>query len=95
MASAEWPGWRGPNHDGKSLDTGLLKEWPSGPKLLWKADDIGVGFSSVAVAGGKVYISGDRDGKLMIFAFDLDGKLLWKAEHERGAAGPTAPGPRR
>lgn len=88
-AEPDWPCWLGPNHDGKSLDTGLLKTWPAeGPKLLWKADDIGVGFSSVAVAGGKVYISGDRNHKLMIFALDLDGKLLWKAEHGQGRGGP-------
>ena len=88
-ADSEWPNWLGPNHDGKSLDTGLLKKWPAaGPEMLWKVDDIGAGFSSVAVAGGKVYISGDRDGKLMIFAFDLDGKPLWKAEHGQGRGGP-------
>ena len=30
----DWPQWRGPNRDGKSSDTGLLKEWPEdGPKL--------------------------------------------------------------
>jgi len=27
--AAEWPWWRGTNHDGKSPDTGLLKEWPA------------------------------------------------------------------
>ena len=81
-AAADWPGWRGPNRDGKSPDTGLLKEWPDdGPKLLWKVDGIGDGFSSVAVVGGKVYITGDKDGKLTIFAFDLDGKPQWKVEH--------------
>ena len=94
-ADSEWPSWLGPNHDGKSLDTGLLKKWPAaGPKLLWKAENIGRGFSSVAVAGGKVFISGDRDGKLMIFAFDLDGKPLWKAEcgknyHDGAQASPV------
>jgi outer membrane protein assembly factor BamB len=88
-AKAEWPCWRGPNHDGKSLDKGLLKQWPDdGPSLLWKVDDIGAGFSSVAVTGGKVFISGDRDGKLMIFAFDLDGNPSWKAEHGTGRGGP-------
>ena len=88
-ADTEWPGWRGPNRDGKSADRGLLKEWPAeGPKLLWKVDDIGVGFSSVAVTGGKVYISGDQDGKLTIFALDLAGKHLWKADLGQGRGGP-------
>ena len=88
-AESDWPGWLGPNRDGKSLDTGLLKQWPAeGPKLLWKVDDIGVGFSSVAVTAGKVYITGDRDGKLMISTFDLDGKPLWNTEHGRSRGGP-------
>ncbi len=88
-AESYWPGWLGPNRDGKSLDTGLLKQWPAeGPTLLWKIDGIGVGFSSVAVTGGKVYITGDRDGKLTISAFNLDGKLLWNAEHGQGRGGP-------
>jgi outer membrane protein assembly factor BamB len=88
-ADQDWPGWLGPHRDGKSPDTGLLKRWPAaGPELLWKVEDIGVGFSSVSVADGKIYISGDKDGKLMIFALDLDGKLLWKAAHGKGRGGP-------
>ncbi len=88
-AGSDWPGWLGPNRDGKSRDTGLLKQWPAeGPRLLWKVDGIGVGFSSVAVTGGKVYISGDRDGKLTISAFDLDGKPLWETDHSQGRGGP-------
>ena len=39
---ADWPQWRGPNRDGISKETGLLKEWPkAGPKLLWKAEGLG------------------------------------------------------
>ncbi|HPD15051.1 MAG TPA: PQQ-like beta-propeller repeat protein [Planctomycetota bacterium] len=88
-SGTDWPGWRGPNRDAKSLETGLLKEWPEGgPKLLWEVNDIGVGFSSVAVVGGTVYISGDQGGKLMIFALDLNGKHLWKAEHGGACGGP-------
>lgn len=86
---AEWPCWLGPNHDGKSLDRGLLKQWPDdGPTLLWEASGIGVGFSSVAVTGGKVYISGDKDGKLVLTSFDMEGKQLWKAECGRSRGGP-------
>ena len=49
-AAAEWPCWRGPDRNGISPDTGLLKQWPEGgPKLLWKVDGLGKGFSTVAV----------------------------------------------
>jgi len=96
--AADWPGWRGPNRDGKSPDTGLLKEWPAnGPTQLWKADDIGKGYSSVAVAGGTVYVTGDDEGKLRLFAFDLEGKKkwavdvepAWRGDHPGARATPT------
>jgi outer membrane protein assembly factor BamB len=77
--TANWPGWLGPNRDGKSPDTGLLKQWPEGgPKLLWKVTDLGRGFSNVSVVDGIVYTTGDTSDNLVLFAFDLDGTLLWK-----------------
>jgi outer membrane protein assembly factor BamB len=76
---AEWPCWQGPNHDGKSTDTGLLKEWPAGgPELLWQVNGIGNGFSTVSVSGGMIYTTGDVDDTLMLFTFDMNGKLMWK-----------------
>lgn len=79
---AEWPGWRGLRRDGKSPDTGLLKQWPSGgPKKLWQADGIGKGFSNVAVVGGTIYTTGDIGGQLVIFALDSDGRVKWKVPH--------------
>ncbi len=88
-AEPGWPGWLGPNRDGKSLDTGLLKQWPKeGPKLLWKIDGLGAGYSSPAVTGGKIFVSGDKDGQLMIFALDMDGKQLWTKEFGRSRGGP-------
>ncbi|MBI5093456.1 MAG: PQQ-like beta-propeller repeat protein [Candidatus Hydrogenedentes bacterium] len=81
MAQADWPSFRGPDHDGKSPDTGLLKEWPAeGPKLLWRAPDIGKGYSSVSIGGGAIFITGDVGDKLVIFALDMDGKLKWKKD---------------
>ena len=77
-ATGDWPCWRGPNHDGKSADTGLLKQWPAeGPAKLWQATGIGEGYSSVAVSGSMVYITGQAGGKLLLSAFDVDGKLKW------------------
>ncbi len=73
-AEAEWPCWRGPDRNGISPDTGLLKQWPeAGPKLLWKVDGLGKGFSTVAVSGRTVYITGDIGDSLTLFAFDMNG----------------------
>lgn len=80
--AANWPGWRGPLRDGKSPDTGLLKEWPAeGPPLLWHATGLGGGFSTVAVVDGVVYTTGVVGKDLVLFAFDMQGKLKWRVSH--------------
>ena len=57
-----WPQWRGPNRDGKSLDTGLLKSWPAdGPKLMWKVTRVGQGWSNVSIGGGLIYTTGRKE----------------------------------
>jgi outer membrane protein assembly factor BamB len=78
----DWPQWRGPNRDGISSDTGLLKEWPEeGPKLVWQVDSVGVGYSSLVVKDGRVFTQGDVDGVEHIIALDSnDGKLLWAVQ---------------
>ncbi|MBI4601366.1 MAG: PQQ-like beta-propeller repeat protein [Planctomycetes bacterium] len=92
-AAGDWPQWRGPNRDGLSADTGLLKAWPSGgPRLVWKAEGLGVGYSSVAVAGGRIFTMGDGRGKSLIVALDLGGKKLWAAPV--GATGGNTEGTR-
>src|SRR4051812_45688290 len=76
--AADWPQFRGPARDGISHETGLLKSWPEGgPKLLWKAQGLGEGHSTVAVTGGKIYSMGLREGKEAVWALDVDGKPLW------------------
>ncbi|MDQ3070604.1 MAG: PQQ-like beta-propeller repeat protein [Acidobacteriota bacterium] len=79
--AADWPAWRGPSRDGRSPDTGLLKQWPQGgPRLMMTAKNIGAGFSSVAVTGGRIYTMGDRDGSQYLFALnDSDGSEVWAA----------------
>jgi outer membrane protein assembly factor BamB len=80
-ADADWPQWRGPNRDGVSAETGLLQTWPKGgPPLTWTAEGLGTGYSSVSVAGGRVYTMGDKDRRQFVLAVnDADGKLLWSA----------------
>jgi len=94
-AAADWPQWRGPNRDGKSPETGLLKQWPEGgPKLAWKTTGLGDGFSSVSVAGGRVFTMGQSGGRQFILAFDAaTGRKLWETPNgspyqERRGDGP-------
>src|SRR5204862_7748299 len=79
--AADWPQWRGPQRNGISQETGLLKEWPAGgPKLNWKITDIGSGYSTPAVVGGRLYLLGN-DGVENEFVEALDakyGKRIWQ-----------------
>jgi outer membrane protein assembly factor BamB len=91
IASSEpgWPQWRGPQRDGVSDEKGLLSSWPKGgPKLLWKIDDLGTGWSSPIIVGQRIYITGDVGDDLMVFAFDLNGILQWQAKNGRAWKGP-------
>ncbi len=76
---ADWPRFRGPDGDGKSAETGLLKQWPEGgPPLVWEVDGLGDGYSSAVMADGAVYVSGMIEGKGYVFAFDLEGNPNWE-----------------
>jgi len=69
--------WRGENRDGIYNETGLLKKWaPDGPQLLWSYEGLGAGHTSAAIANGKLYITGLADDHLVLFVFDLQGKVL-------------------
>ena len=73
--------WRGENRNGVYRETGLLKEWPSnGPRLIWKYEGLGEGHTSVAIAGGKIYITGMHGDILILYVFNMDGKLLREKE---------------
>ena len=76
----DWPQFRGPNRNGFSSQTGLLKKWPDGgPPKLWTVGGLGNGFSSPSVAAGRVYGLGYRDGKEVIWALkEADGSRLWE-----------------
>ncbi len=92
----EWPQWRGLQRDGKSAETGLLRSWPAGgPPLAFKAAGLGSGFSTVAVAGGRIYTLGDIGERQFVLALDeKTGKLLWKTDigrsHEDQYLGPRS-----
>jgi len=79
ILAADWPQWRGQNRDGKSADTGLLKEWPNdGPPLVWKVDKLGGGYCAPSVAAGRIFGMSNRGEDEVVWALsEADGKELW------------------
>ena len=79
--AADWPQWQGPNRDGKSTDTGLLKQWPeNGPPLAWKIDKLGGGDGGPAIAAGRIFVMSNRGDKEVVWALsEKDGSEIWVA----------------
>lgn len=74
--------WRGPDRDGKYPDKGLLNEWPAaGPEMLWHYEGLGIGHGSVGFSKDRIFVLGMKDTAGFLFAFDLEGKLMWKSEY--------------
>jgi outer membrane protein assembly factor BamB len=96
QSPANWPQWRGPNRDGISKETGLLKQWPAeGPRLVWKATGAGRGYSSLALANGKLFTMGLRGDREFVIAFDTaSGKEVWATPHGGAYRDSRGDGPR-
>jgi outer membrane protein assembly factor BamB len=94
--AAIWPQWRGPNRDGISKETGLLKQWPAeGPPLVWKAAGAGRGYSSFSIADGKLFTMGLRGDREFVVAFDVaTGKEAWATPHGSAFRNDRGDGPR-
>jgi outer membrane protein assembly factor BamB len=73
-----------------------LDKWPSGgPPLAWKAKGLGGGFSSVSIAGGRIFTMGEGTDSSFVLALDVNGgKHLWTAKLGRPGGGGGYPGPR-
>jgi outer membrane protein assembly factor BamB len=98
MATAgDWPQWRGPGRDAVSAEAGWRATWPEGgPKILWSRN-VGVGYSAVSVAGGRLYTMGNVEGyvKTSDTVWCLDaaaGSEIWKFAYPSKTG--SYPGPR-
>src|ERR1041384_5042176 len=80
LLADDWPQWRGPQRNGISKETGLLKEWPqSGPKLVWNVTDAGMGYSTPAIVGNRLYILENvgLENESVVARSAKDGKQVW------------------
>ena len=92
LQADDWPQWRGPQRNGISKETGLLKQWPKdGPKLLWKLTDAGSGYSTPSVVGERLYLLANEgtDSEFVQAHAVKDGKRIWRTP--LGKVGPNPP----
>ena len=97
--STDWPQWRGPERNGVSRETGLLREWPrSGPAVVWSASQLGAGYGSVAVAGDRVFVQGMKNRQSVVTSLDrADGNRCGRValgaaqENDRGSGPRSTP----
>jgi outer membrane protein assembly factor BamB len=84
--AGDWPQFRGPNRDGISEETGLLRAWPEGgPEVLWSTA-VGQGYSSAAIHSGRVYFNDydEETFEFLVRCLTLDeGKELWRFKESR------------
>src|ERR1035438_338377 len=82
----DWPQCRGPDRNGISKETGLLRKWPAaGPRLLW-AVPVAEGYAGAAIVGGRVYHHDydERKSEWSINCRSLDGgKAIWQFREPR------------
>jgi outer membrane protein assembly factor BamB len=86
VTGADWPQFRGPDRDGISKETGLLRQWPAqGPKVLWTVP-VAQGYAGAAIVGGRVYHNDYDEAKnewAVVCRSLSDGKEIWRYKEQR------------
>jgi outer membrane protein assembly factor BamB len=81
VSAGEWPGWRGPRGDGTTDEKSLPVHWSDTENIAWKVEVPGVGHSSPAIWGDRIFLTSCREDqqKRILLCFNrTDGKLLWE-----------------
>lgn len=78
----EWTQWRGPARDGSVASKNAPAAWPESLKRTWRVE-IGEGYSSPVVSGGRAFVHGRRDPEEIVASINLaDGKVLWEQKYQ-------------
>lgn len=77
-AHADWPNFRGPNHDGISDERGLKTAWTETLPAVWERE-IGSAFSSFAAVGDRIYTCGTADKQQVLYCLNAEtGDVIWQ-----------------
>src|SRR5262245_29655284 len=96
MPGVDWPQWRGPDRNGLSRESGLLKQWPaSGPPQVWSTTNLGAGYGSISISGDRIFVQGMKGRDSTVTSLSRsDGKQLWSKTLGPAVSNEQGPGPR-
>ncbi len=83
--AGDWPEFRGPTGQGTYEGKPLPTEWGPGKNIAWRVPVAGLGWSSPAIVGGRIYLTtalpNGRDYSLRAICLDAaTGKTVWDKE---------------
>lgn len=82
VVAQDWTQWRGPGRDGFVAEKNAPSAWPEKLERAWRVE-IGEGYSSPVVAGGRAFVHGRRDPEEIVAAVNLaDGKVIWEQKYQ-------------
>ena len=81
-AAQDWPQFLGPGRNGVYTGNDLVAKWPAaGPPVVWKKD-VGAGFASPVVAGGRLILFHRVGDKEVVEALDAaTGAAIWRFDY--------------
>ena len=81
VQAENWPGWRGPQGDGSSMETKLPTQWDSITNVMWKIPVPGIGHGSPIVWEDRLFMITAIPGtqERILLCYDCkSGELLWQ-----------------
>ena len=85
VSAQEWTQWRGPARDGSVSTKDTPVAWPETLRRTWRVE-IGEGYSSPVVSGGRAFVHGRRDPEEIVASINLaDGKVVWEQKYQAEA----------
>jgi outer membrane protein assembly factor BamB len=89
-AADNWPQWRGPQSNGVAVEGEYPVKFSADEGVAWKIALPGLGMSTPAVWGDRIFVTCGIDGEDGVIAYDFAGNELWRKEF-----GPERPGKNR